>query len=82
MASGVQILEAYLEFLLRPCQRALVDHWPRPTPAITAPFFTGDDTVFGPSRFARLVPLSSVKAWQEKLGDVLPVWGGSEVRGK
>src|SRR5947208_2887269 len=43
MASNVQILEAYLEFLLRPCQRALVDHWPRPTPAITAPFFAGAD---------------------------------------
>src|SRR5437879_1538950 len=43
MASNVQILEAYLEFLLRPCQRALVDHWPRPTPAITAPFFAGVD---------------------------------------
>src|SRR5947208_17130707 len=45
MASNVQILEAYLEFLLRPCQRALVDHWPRPTPAITAPFFAGADTI-------------------------------------
>jgi len=44
MASNVQILEAYLEFLLRPCQRALVDHWPRPTPAITAPFFAGADS--------------------------------------
>src|SRR5437667_10914296 len=30
-----------LEFLLRPYQRALVDQWPRPTPAIMAPFFTG-----------------------------------------
>jgi hypothetical protein len=40
-ASDVQILETYLEFVLRPCQRALVDHWPRPTPAIMAPFFTG-----------------------------------------
>src|SRR5437899_4785688 len=47
MASNVQILEAYLEFLLRPCQRALVDHWPRPTPAITAPFFAGVDTIQG-----------------------------------
>jgi excisionase family DNA binding protein len=40
-ASNVQILETYLEFVLRPCQRALVDHWLRPTPPIMAPFFTG-----------------------------------------
>jgi len=37
----VQDLETNLEFLLRPYQRALVDQWPRPTPAIMAPFFTG-----------------------------------------
>jgi hypothetical protein len=42
-ASDVQILETYLEFVLRPCQRALVDHWPRPAPARMAPFFTGAD---------------------------------------
>jgi hypothetical protein len=47
MCGGVQDLETNLEFLLRPCQRALVDHWPQPTPAITAPFFTGADTAFG-----------------------------------
>jgi hypothetical protein len=40
-ASDVQILETYLEFVLHPCQRALVDHWPRPTPARMAPFFSG-----------------------------------------
>jgi hypothetical protein len=39
----MQILETHLEFVLRPCQRALVDHWPRPTPAIMAQFFTGVD---------------------------------------
>jgi hypothetical protein len=43
-ASDVQILETYLEFVLRPCQQALVDHWLRPTPAIMAQFFTGVDT--------------------------------------
>jgi len=37
----VQILETYLEFVLRPCQRALVDYWPRPKPARMDPFFTG-----------------------------------------
>jgi hypothetical protein len=42
--AGVQDLETNLEFLLRPYQRALVDHWPRPTPAIMAPFFTGVNT--------------------------------------
>jgi hypothetical protein len=41
----VQILETYLEFVLRPCQRVLVDHWPRPAPARMAPFFTGADTL-------------------------------------
>jgi len=39
----VQILETYLEFVLRPCQRVLVDHWPRPAPARMALFFTGAD---------------------------------------
>ena len=43
-ASDVQILETHLEFVLRPCQRALVDHWLRPTPAIMAQFFSGVDT--------------------------------------
>ena len=32
------------EFLLRPYQRALVDHWRRPKPARMASFFTGADT--------------------------------------
>jgi hypothetical protein len=31
--------------------------------------------VFGPSRFAKTVPLSSVSAWEEKINDtLLPVW--------
>jgi len=43
----VQDLETNLEFLLRPYQRALVDQWPRPTPAIMAPFFTGVNNLSG-----------------------------------
>jgi len=45
--AGVQDLETNLEFLLRPYQRALVDQWPRPTPAIMAPFFTGVNNLSG-----------------------------------
>src|SRR5437879_8236292 len=41
----MQDLETNLEFLLRPYQRALVDQWPRPTPAIMAPFFTGVNSI-------------------------------------
>ena len=43
----MQDLETYLEFVLRPCQRVLVDHWPRPAPARMAPFFTGADNLRG-----------------------------------
>jgi len=39
----VQDLETNLEYLLRPCQRALVDHWPRRQSARMAPFFSGAD---------------------------------------
>jgi hypothetical protein len=64
MASNVQILEAYLEFLLRPCQRALVDHWPRPTPAITAPFFAGADTAPSILSCATVGEVWAIADWQ------------------
>ncbi len=50
-------LESYLEFVLRPCQRALVDHWPRPTRAIMAPFFTGVNRAEYQVETIRLRPL-------------------------
>jgi hypothetical protein len=49
------------EFLLRPYQRAQVDHWPRPKPARMASFFTGADSwegnTCGPLRLYEEEPL-------------------------
>jgi len=78
-ASNVQILETYLEFVLRPCQRALVDHWLRPTPPIMAPFFTGVNnythTVSMVLQNARTLPCA-FSGWTA----AFRIWPGKDLR--